>query len=51
MSLLCVVHLRQKERVVAGPMLSVWLGSLSSAGPRSFGPSLADVSWAAWPAN
>jgi hypothetical protein len=36
---------------MADPGLSVWLGSLGSVGPRSFGPSLADVSWVAWPIN
>ena len=50
-SLLFVMRLRQKEGVMADPGLSVWPGSLGSAGPRSFGPSLADVSWAARPAN
>jgi hypothetical protein len=36
---------------VADPGLGVRPGSLGLARPRSFGPSLADVPWAAWPAN
>ena len=51
MSLLFVMRLRQKEGVVADLGLGVWPGSLGSAGPRSFGPLLADISWAVWPVN
>jgi hypothetical protein len=40
----CVVRPRRKE----GSWSSL---SLALAGPRSFGPLLTDVSWAAWPAN
>jgi hypothetical protein len=36
---------------MADPGLGVRPGSLGSTRPRSFGPSLADVSWATWPAN
>jgi hypothetical protein len=36
---------------VADPCLGVWPGLLGSVGPRSLGLLLADVSWAAWPAN
>ena len=39
------------EEVEADFGLSVWPGSFGSARPWSFRPSLADVSWAAWPAN
>jgi hypothetical protein len=45
-----VVQLRQEEGVIADPGLSVRPGLLSSAGPRSFGPLLAGVLQAAWPA-
>jgi hypothetical protein len=51
MSRLCVVQLRQKEGVVADLDLGVHLGSLRLARPWSFRPSLADVSWVAWPSN
>jgi hypothetical protein len=36
---------------MANPGPSVQPGSLGLAGPQSFGPSLADVSWVARPAN
>ena len=39
------------EGVVAGPRLSAWPNFLGSVGPRLFGLLLADVSWAARPAN
>jgi hypothetical protein len=45
------VRLRQEEGVMADLGLSVWPSFLSSAGPRSFGLSLASVLRAAWPAN
>jgi hypothetical protein len=40
-----------EEGVMANPNLSVWSGSLGLPGPRSFGPLLADMLWAAWPSN
>ena len=42
---------KSDEGVVADPRLSAWPGFLGSAGPRSFGLLLADVSWATRPAN
>jgi hypothetical protein len=48
-ALLNAVRLRQEEEVVADLGLSVRRGLLGPAGPRSFGPSLADVLRAAWP--
>ena len=46
-SFLYVVRLRRKGEVVANLGLSIYPGLLVLAGPRSFGLSLADVSWAA----
>jgi hypothetical protein len=46
-----VVRLRHEEGVVAGHGLKVQPGLLGLAGPRSFRPSLADMSWATWPSN
>jgi hypothetical protein len=43
--------LRQEEGIVADLGLSIRPGLLSLAGPRSFGPLLADMLRAAWPAN
>jgi hypothetical protein len=48
---LCVMRLSQKGEVVANPSLGVRPGSPSLARPRSFGLLLADILWAAWPAN
>jgi hypothetical protein len=48
---LSVVRLKQREGVVVDPGLSVWPGLLGLARPRSFGPSLADMLRAVWPAN
>ena len=48
MRLSSTVWLRQEEGVVADPGLIVRSGLLGLAGPRSFGPSLADVLWATW---
>jgi hypothetical protein len=45
------MRLRQEEGVMADLGLSVWPGLLNSAGPQSFGLSLASVLRAAWPAN
>ena len=42
---------KSDEGVVADFGLSTCPGFLGPAGPRSFGPLLADVSWAAPPAN
>jgi hypothetical protein len=47
----CVVWLRRKGEVVADHGLGVRPCSLGSARPLSFGLSLANVSWAARPAN
>ena len=46
-----VVRLRREEGVVADPSLSGWPGWLSLTGPRSFGPSLAEILRATWLAN
>jgi len=37
--------------IVADPGLSVRPCFLGMAGPQSFGPSLANILWAAWPAK
>jgi hypothetical protein len=37
--------------VMADPGLGVWPSSLGLARPWSFGPSLANTLWAAWPIN
>ena len=42
---------KEEGRVVAVPGLGVGSVLLGLTGPRSFGPSLTDVSWAAWPAT
>ena len=42
---------KSDEGLVAGSRLSAWPDFLTSAGPRSFGFLLADVLWAARPAN
>jgi hypothetical protein len=44
-------RLRQVGGVVANPGLSIWPSPLGLARPRSYGLSLADVSWATRPAN
>ena len=41
---------KAEGRVVADPGLGVRFVLFGLIGPRSFGPSLTDVSWAAWPA-
>jgi hypothetical protein len=47
--------LRRVAKIEGGVAADLGLGVkpvlLGSAGPRSFGPSLADMSWAARPAN
>jgi hypothetical protein len=48
---LSAAWLRHEEGVVADPGLSVRPGSLGLSRPRSFGLSLTDVLWAAWPLN
>jgi len=45
------MRLRHEGGVVADPSLNVRPGSLSLAGPRSFGRLLADMLCAMWPAN
>ena len=42
---------KSEEGVMADPRLSAWPGFLGSAGPRSFGLLLADVSWAVLPTD
>ena len=42
---------KSDEGAAADPSLGVRPVLLGLAGPRSFGPLLADVSWAARPAN
>ena len=48
---LSAARLRQEEGIAATPGLRVRVGLLSLARPRSFRPLLADILWAAWPAN
>jgi hypothetical protein len=45
------VRIRQEGGVVPDPGLIVWPGLLGLSGPQSFGFSLADVLWAAWPSD
>jgi hypothetical protein len=46
-----IVRLRQEEGVIADPGLGVRPGLLDLAGPRSFGPLLADMLRTVWPVN
>ena len=51
MRLSSVMRPRQEGGVMADPGLAAWPGLFVLAGPQLFGPSLADVLRAAWPAN